>query len=414
MKTANSRKDKKGRRLLTGERQKPDGRYEYRYTDLDGKTRSVYSWRLTDTDPITDDMSDITPLRVKENEISAKLSIGINVFDSEHVTLDDLYRKYMDSLNVGEDRRWQCERKYKIHIKEYFQNTPVSKISVSDIQGFAKHLRKETGLKPSTISSIIVILKSIIQVGVLDDILTKNVVSLAKISFTKEDTSERKKKYLDEKEVVELLDFVKNSKVYNRYYPLLVVFIETGMRCGEVFALTWNDIDFAKKEISVNKTLQYVPRDGKYTYVMNSPKTSSSIRKIPMTANVFTVLRSMKDEQFQKGRFSCEFQTYSGFCFFLKSGMPYNERLMMEHLEYIVKAHNRENPSNPIPHITPHMFRHTFATLARKNNIDAKTVSSILGHNNLSTTLNVYTDVTEEMKRSAMNEISDKSNISIA
>ena len=131
-----------------------------RRTDLDGKNRSVYSWRLTDTDPVTGDMSDITPLRVKENEITAKLSDGIQVYDNAHVTLGDLYRKYMASLNVGEDRRQYCESIYKIHIKEYFGNTPVSKISVSDIQGFAKHLRKETGLKPSTIMNYITILRS--------------------------------------------------------------------------------------------------------------------------------------------------------------------------------------------------------------------------------------------------------------
>ena len=413
MKNTNSRKDKKGRKLLTGERQKPDGRYEYRYTDLDGKIRSVYSWRLTDTDPVTGDMSDITPLRVKENEITAKLSDGIQVYDNAHVTLGDLYRKYMASLNVGEDRRQYCESIYKIHIKEYFGNTPVSKISVSDIQGFAKHLRKEIGLKPSTIMNYISILRSIIQVGVLDDILTKNVVSLTKVTFTKEETYE-KKKYLSEEEVEELLCFARNSKVYNRYYPLLVFFIETGMRCGEVFALTWNDIDFANKEIIVNKTLKYVPRNGKYTYVMNSPKTRSSIRKIPMTSNVFAVLKAMRDEQFQHGRFSSTVQTYSGFCFFLQSGMPYNERTLLAHLDYIVQAHNNKNEGIPLPHITPHMFRHTFATLARKNNIDAKTVSSILGHSNLATTLNVYTDVTEEMKKNAMDEVSAKSVISIA
>ena len=100
MKNTNSRKDKKGRKLLTGERQKPDGRYEYRYTDLDGKTRSVYAWRLTDTDPVKGDMSDITPLRAKENEISAKISNGISFYDSEHATLDDLYKRYIFSLNV--------------------------------------------------------------------------------------------------------------------------------------------------------------------------------------------------------------------------------------------------------------------------------------------------------------------------
>ena len=414
MKNTNSRKDKKGRKLLTGERQKPDGRYEYRYTDLDGKIRSVYSWRLTDTDPVTGDMSDITPLRVKENEITARLSHCINVYDSEHAKLDDLYKKYMASLNVGEDRRQYIERCYRLHIKEFFKSTPVNKITVSNIQAFAKHLRKGNGLKPSSVIQNITVPRLILQVGVLDDILTKNVVSMAKISFSKEEMREKKKKYLTEEEVCELLDFVRNSEVYNRYYSLLIVFIETGMRCGEIFALTWNDIDFAKKEISVNKTLLYAPRDGKYTHVINSPKTPSSIRKIPMTANVFTVLKTMRDEQFQKGKFSCSLQTYSGFCFFLKSGMPYTERLMMTHLHNIVQAHNKRSPTNPLPHITPHMFRHTFATLARKNNVDAKTVSTILGHSNLSTTLNIYTDVTEEMKKSAMDKISNTIVISIA
>ena len=133
-----------------------------------------------------------------------------------------------------------------------------------------------------------------------------------------------------------------------------------------------------------------------------------------MTANVFSVLKAIRDEHFQHSRFSCSVQTYSGFCFYLQSGMPYNERLMIEHLNNIVQAHNKRNPTNPLPHITPHMFRHTFATLARKNNIDAKTVSSILGHSNLTTTLNVYTDVTDEMKKRAKDKVSDTSVISIA
>ncbi len=98
---------------------------------------------------------------------------------------------------------------------------------------------------------------------------------------------------------------------------------------------------------------------------------------------------------------------YSEFIFYDKNKMPIRRHNFDQRLNFIVEKYNKLNPLSPLPHIHPHMIRHTFTTIAIRKGLDPKTVSVMLGHSNVSMTLNVYTDIQEKDKRNEYNEVSE-------
>lgn len=165
----------------------------------------------------------------------------------------------------------------------------------------------------------------------------------------------------------------------------------SGMRIGEVCALQWKDIDLANKTIHVCKTIERIysvsPSGERSTYVeIGSPKTASSDRYIPILNNIFAVVK----------RFSavCNPEYYVCSC-----GEKYIEpRTFRNYYNRLIKDKIK------IDHVVKfHGLRHTFASTLIENNVDVKTVSTILGHSDISTTLDVYVHPSSEAKKNAVN-----------
>jgi integrase len=198
---------------------------------------------------------------------------------------------------------------------------------------------------------------------------------------------------------------------------IFVVALYTGMRIGEIFGLTWDDVDFKNNQIRINKTLVCIQKSKgeKCTFVLQTPKTNSSIRTIPMVSKVAKVLKMHK---WQQSTLRMEtrnlFRPKAGFenlVFVSESGSPMYETFVNRHLKRIVaKINENENESaakenrKPVifEPISPHTLRHSFATRAFEKGMKPKTVQEILGHSSLNMTMDLYTHVTESTKAEEM------------
>lgn len=166
----------------------------------------------------------------------------------------------------------------------------------------------------------------------------------------------------------------------------IVLCLYTGLRVGELMALQWADIDLQKGMLSVTKTCRDRWQGGRYVRLLDTPKTASSKRKIPVPKQLLPYLKAVK----QRSRGSFVISGKGGADVSLRSYQKTFERLL-----------DREN----IRHKGFHALRHTFATRALECGMDVKTLSEILGHQNAAITLNRYAHSLWEHKREMMNKL---------
>lgn len=166
----------------------------------------------------------------------------------------------------------------------------------------------------------------------------------------------------------------------------IVICLYTGLRIGELLALTWDDIDFEKGMLSVNKSCHDGKNSlGEYGRIIDTPKTYSSIRTIPLPKQLISILRKYKKLS------DCKYVvSKNGDGVFMRSYQRHFARLLE-------KLH--------IDHHGFHALRHTFATRALECGMDVKTLSEILGHKNPTITLNRYVHSMLDYKKSMMNVV---------
>ena len=191
------------------------------------------------------------------------------------------------------------------------------------------------------------------------------------------------------------------------------------MTKAELRGLTWEDVDFQKREISINKTLVYIKdmETKKYVFKYQTPKTKNSIRTIPMQESVYKALKRQRIQVKELQMMCEEWRTLGGFdnlVFLGMNGKPISERAFQVTLDGIEKAINKERECvakknktsfEPIPHFYPHALRHTFATRCFEAGIEAKVVQGFLGHYSIAITLDLYTHVTDNKAKSEMEKL---------
>lgn len=197
----------------------------------------------------------------------------------------------------------------------------------------------------------------------------------------------------NEKELNQFLTYSKQG--HTTYHMIYYLALYTGMRQGELLALQWKDIDLNKKKIHVRKSLIYPKKD---TYIIDTPKTSSSIRKISISEELASALQEYK--QYRKEyieNFEFEYDKTHDLVFANEIGKAIHPRSLTGHFY-------REIEKSGVPKIRFHDMRHTHASLLIKFKVPIKVVSERLGHSNASMTLDVYTHVFEDMQEDAAND----------
>lgn len=391
----NKRKDKDRIVLRKGESQRKDGNYDYRWTTRDGKRHSVYAKTLEE-------------LRAKEEEILRDKCDGIKT-EARYVTINDVFEVWKQLKRGLKDNTFQNYKyMYEQFVKPDFGNTRVSQLKKSDVKRFYNMLADERALKVSTIDSIHTVLHQVLDMAV-DDAYLRNNPSDNVLKELKQahnfDTEKRKALTVSEQEL--FLDFLRRNHQYNHWYPIFAVMVGTGLRVGEVTGLRWCDIDLKENFIDVNHTLVYYnhAENGCY-FNINTPKTKAGVRNVPMLEFVKQAFIEERKYQMANGiRCSVKIDGYTDFIFVNRFGAAQHQGTLNKALRRIIRDCNDEvlerNEENPVllPRFSCHSLRHTFTTRMCEAGVNIKVIQDALGHSDISTTLNIYADVTKELKK---------------
>lgn len=385
------RKDSKGRVLQKGESQRKDGLYVYQYKDISGKRKSVYANNLSD-------------LRKQEKHINRDLDDNINTAGAE-ITLNEQFDKYIAlKTKICNSTRQNYIDMWNGNLRENtLGNKRLCDIKKSDILNFY-NLLSEKGLKYSTIKAFNCMISPCFELAIDDDIMRKNPTKGCLSEFPR-DTKERIAFTLVEQE--RFLNFIQQSRTYCTYHPMIVIMIGTAVRCGEAIGLTWNDVDFKNNEISINHQLIYKKVNKSYRFYVDSPKTNSGIRVIPMTKDVHKALAIQRQQQLSKGwRTDVEIDGYSDFVFSTKSKKPIMPSAINNILLNIVNRHNNFCcEGEKLPHISAHNLRHTGCTRMAESGMDPKVLQYVMGHSKISVTMEVYNHISAERNRIEMDKM---------
>lgn len=390
------RKDSKGRRLATGESQDKDGRYRYKYNDAFGKRKSVYSWRLTESDPYPKGKRKDISLREKEKEVEKALRNAVAT-SGGNMTVLELVQKYI-SQKRGVKHNTQANYNFVINVikKEDFGAKRIDKIKLSDAKTWLIKLQDD-GRGYSSIHSIRGVVRPAFQMAVDDDLINKNPFEFQLATVVVNDSVTREA--ITRKQQREFLRFIKEDKHFCKYYDGIYILFHTGLRVSEFVGLTINDIEFDKERIKVDHQLQ---RTRNMKYEILTPKTEKGERYVPMQKDVADCFRRII--QYRKHpKIEPMIDGYSGFLFLDKNDMPMVALHWEKYFQHIREKYNSIYKVQ-MPCITPHVCRHTFCSNMAKSGMNPKTLQYIMGHSDIGVTLNTYThlqfeDALVEMKK---------------
>lgn len=267
------------------------------------------------------------------------------------------------------------------HIKDKTGSIELNDLSPLVLQSFITELlqrgNKKTGkgLSANSVNAVISVIQSSLRTAHLLG-LTKEYMA-DKLKRPK--LIERPVECFSLKEQKQIEQAVLNSKKDKLFGVLLCLY--SGLRIGELIALQWSDIDFAKGTLTVSKSCH----DGKDGLIIDEPKTAASRRTIPLPKQLMPLVKMLKK------RSDSDFVVSN-------HGKPLSVRSYQRSFELLLKKLD-------IPHRGFHSLRHTFATRAIECGMDVKTLSEILGHKNPTVTLNRYAHSLMEHKQDMMNRL---------
>lgn len=396
---ATKRKDSHRIVLKKGEYQRTNGTYAYRWTDEKGKRHEVYARDLDD-------------LREKEKEIDADSNEGIKV-EARYVIINEMYDLWEQLKRGIKDNTFENYKyMYNTFVRPSFGKKRIQTLKKSDVKIFYNYLADQRCLQASTIDSIHNVLHQVLDMAVDDKYIRSNPSDKALKELKQSHafkTEKRRALSIAEQEL--FLNYLRNNETYSHWYPIFAVMLGTGMRVGEITGLRWCDIDLDNGVIDINHTLVYychrheVELNGCY-FNINTPKTKASNRKIPMIESVKEAFLMEKANQEKSGiKCSAVIDGYSDFIFVNRNGKTQHQGTLNKAIRRIIRdcndevLLNDENATVLLPHFSCHSLRHTFSTRMCEAGINVKVIQDTLGHQDISTTMNIYTDATKEMKK---------------
>ena len=400
------RYDKKHRLLRTGETERADGYYVFRWTARNGKRRSVTA-------------STLEELRKKEELINRDVSDGIRA-DVQNVTVNDVYDLWRHLKRGLKDNTFQnyCYM-YDQFVAEDIGKLRIQKLKRSDVKRFYNKLVDERQLKIATVDNIHTVLHQVLQLAVEDNYIRQNISdNLLKELKQSHTFDEGHKRALTIAEQELFLEFLASEKTqYHHWYPIFAVMLGTGMRVGEICGLRWEDINLADGIISVNHTLVYYNHrngDGCY-FNIHTPKTKAGNREIPMLSEVKEAFLMEKEyQEYNNLKCNVSVDGYTDFIFVNRFGNVQHQGTLNKALRRIIRDCNDEQLSkgkkNPVllPNFSCHSLRHTLITRLVESNTNLKVIQEIAGHSRSDVTLDVYTTVTRELSQREVGNFESK------
>ena len=278
---------------------------------------------------------------------------------------DDWWEEAAERLAV---QSVQTYKKAKSRADGYFKDTPIKDITPKDVSSFLSFVATY-GYAQRTVAKQKVILGLIFSHGIEKDALVFNPCASVRLPKGLKRAKRESATLEDEKKIRESADVW--------LFPFFALM--TGMRKGELLALTWRDIDFENNIIHVTKSVYH---DGNRAF-LKEPKTKSGVRTVPL-------LDPLKEKLLRT-----ENRALDDFIFSHDGKRPLTSRRFRTLEKHFKEATGVQ--------ATAHQLRHSYATIAFEAGIPAKAVQEILGHSQVSTTLNIYTD----FRQASFEQVSD-------
>ena len=383
-------KDLNGKEIGRGIHQIKNGTYEARYVDRYNKRISLYDKNLS---------------RLKKRLEVEKLRVGnpALIESGSALKLSSWYRMWLDVYK--HDCIRPTTRRIYTHVFEKLIEPTLGDNTLQSI----RHIQiaalindlYDKGYSYSTLNKIKILLVDMYDKAILDDLVWKNPARGIKIP--RDNDFERR--VLTQDEQMQFLETAKGTYYYNMY----VVALNTGMRLGEMAALTPSDIDFDKRIIHVTKSLTYDKYEGdeKKTFHLGPPKSNAGMREIPITHDCEIALKKQyMQNNIVKSKLSCHpLEGLDNLIFCTSLNTPICSQIMIDDIERILKQINlMYDDADQFERFSFHSFRHTFATRCFESGMEAKVLQKILGHADIKLTMNLYTHVTEDKNRTEMDK----------
>lgn len=368
-------KDKRGRKLPKGIRQrgsKFEGRFMYK-----GMTYIVHA-------------STVTKVQKEITELKYKLEHGCFV-GREKVILDEWFKVWLEEykknrVKIGTYTSY--EKYYRFCIHERMGEMSLTDIRGVDVQKFYNDLVKD-GYALSSIKVASAVLNGCLRQAMRNGLIEQNPVRLAELPRQKE----KKTRIAMTKEQQALfMEYAKESYLYNFF----AVMLRTGLRRGEMQGLKYSDVDKKNNVLHVRRTLKRIEGQG---YIEDTPKTRTSKRDIPLTADILFYI------EVQRNYWVLKVEKMDRYLFCNENGEPISRERIQGEIDRIIKRIHAAGYD--FPRITSHVFRHTFATRAIEAGMPPQVLKTILGHSSLAMTMDLYSHVLPDVKAEEMNKIAD-------
>lgn len=361
-----------------------------------GDKNYKYEYRIKYKDPATGKVKEKSKRGFKSKreaelaaaEMEKKLFLGdVDFIKNSNITVKEWIEQYFEIYGTQLRIATLETRKRKLykHLIPELGNYKLQKLTRMHYQRFIN--KKLEVMKESTVKTLhgmfMTVVNKAVEVGIIDKNKFKG------ISVSKGD-EEEKIKFLTKEQVQKLMEIAKvhKNKDFDKYMAILIL-LRTGMRKGELLALTWKDIDFKNKLITINKTRNHF---GSFP-----PKTKKSNRIISIDNYLTKELKSFQTWQ-KKNKLKSKSYQENDYVIVDELGIPYDEWKLNRILVSMCKKAN-------LPQIGPHALRHTHAVMLLESGVDIKTVSDRLGHTTIQMTADVYLHVSRKQEVEAMEKL---------
>lgn len=386
-----SRKDRKGRVLRTGESVRSDGRYMYRWTDINKRRQCEYADTLNE-------------LRKKEEEINNEIASGILRTGTTLNQQIEFYLKTKANVSVA------TSSNYTYYYHHSIENSFLGKMSMKDIKkahilAFYKDCH-DNGMANSTIAILQKVIRPSLQLAVDSDFLRKNPATGCLKDYPVEEEVKYAMSFEEENEFLARFDICIDARFYK---PLACILLYTGMRISELLGLTWDDVDMKKRTIDINHQMLCRNLYGKFVqYCRDNTKTENGTRVIPMNDMAYQYMLEQK-----KHWLACKkvpdfsIDGYSNFVFLsYRTGKVVRHAVIRRLFRKLVREYN-ETREVQLPAISPHILRHTYCTRLAEAGTDLKTMQYLMGHSDIKTTMEVYNHVDQDRLERELHKIND-------
>ena len=389
-------KNLKGKECGKGICQRKDGYYVARFVGRDGKRHEQYFTSI----PEARNWLEEARYADKHNGVTG----------TPYMTVDEWFKYWIEEINA--DLSPNTRRNYTDRYVHNIQPV-IGKMQLVDVKPLhCKNIlnQMEEDYAGSTIRQAYITMGPMFHSALMNSLISKH--PMDSVKYNKPVKAPNEIKFLTIEEQEKFLEAAKRSHNYYQYALIL----ETGLRTGEMIGLTWDAIDWEKRTLTVNKTLEF--RHKQEFWRAGPPKTQHSYRTIPLTNRAYDILREIEqsrayrkesDQLNQKLEYidrrtgKKNVMVLSDLVFLnYRTGMPAKNSSYDTHLYKLCDEAG-------IKHFCMHALRHTYATRAIERGVQPKVLQKLLGHGSIKTTMDKYVHVTDDSMLRAVQQFESAS-----